>query len=124
MNRTYRKDRLGVEIRKIVSEMLLRELKDPRLSGLIGISGAEATRDGSYATIYVTVPGGEAGEAAKDEEKKAVLDAFHSAKGLLRNEIAARLQLKHTPDLIFKIDGSQEYGRHIEQLFNSLEANK
>jgi ribosome-binding factor A len=124
MNRSYRKDRLGEEVKKIVSELLLRDLKDPRFSGLVGISDAEATRDGSYATLYVTVPADAGGEAADAKKKKEILDAFHSAKGFLRKEIGARLQLRHTPDLIFKIDGSQEYGRHIDQLFSSLEANK
>jgi ribosome-binding factor A len=124
MNRSYRKDRLGEEIKKIVSELLLRELKDPRFPDLLGISGAEAARDGSCATLYITVPAGESREAASAKEKQDVLDAFYSAKGFLRREIGARLQLRHTPDLIFKIDASQEYGRHIERLFSSLEADK
>jgi ribosome-binding factor A len=55
MGRVYRKGRLGEEIRRIVSNMLLKEIKDPRLSGgIVTVSGVEVTEDGSYATIFIT----------------------------------------------------------------------
>jgi ribosome-binding factor A len=111
---------MAEEIRRIVSELLLRELKDPRLSGLVAVSDVDVTNDGSYATLYVTAPGRVVGEPAGEEEKKDILSAFGSAKGFLRKEIGTRLQLRHTPDLIFKIDTSQEYGRHMEEIFSSL----
>ena len=56
MGKGYRQGRLGEEIRRIISEMLLRELKDPRLSeNMVSVSDVEVTADGSYATCYVTV---------------------------------------------------------------------
>jgi ribosome-binding factor A len=120
MKKSYRTGRMAEEIRRIVSELLLRELKDPGLKGLAGISDVEVTGDGSYATIYIMVSCGPDRDAASDDEKQEVLAAFHRAKGLLRREIGARLQLKHTPDLIFKIDASQEYGRYIERIIADL----
>jgi ribosome-binding factor A len=120
MKKSYRTGRMAEEIRRIVSELLLRELKDPGLKGLAGISDVEVTGDGSCATLYVMVSCGPDRDAASDDEKQEVLAAFHRAKGLLRREIGARLQLKHTPDLIFKIDASQEYGRHIERILTNL----
>ena len=51
MGKGYRQGRLGEEIRKIVSEMLLRDIKDPRLqSAMVSLSGVEMTSYGSYAT--------------------------------------------------------------------------
>ena len=50
MGKGYRQGRLGEEIRKIVSELLLRELKDPGLSSMISVTAVEVTSDGSYAT--------------------------------------------------------------------------
>ncbi|MDR2354992.1 MAG: 30S ribosome-binding factor RbfA [Clostridiales Family XIII bacterium] len=120
MKRSYRKDRMAEEIRRIVSELFLRELKDPGLRRLAGISDVEVTGDGSYATLYVMVSCDPDRDAADEGEKREVLDAFHRAKGLLRREIGARLQLKHTPDLIFKIDASSEYGRRMDHIFESL----
>jgi ribosome-binding factor A len=120
MKKSYRKDRMAEEIRRIVSELYMRELKDPGLKGMAGISDVEVTGDGSCATLYILVSCGPDRDSADDVEKQEVLDAFHRAKGLLRREIGARLQIKHTPDLIFKIDASQEYGRRIDRIFDKL----
>jgi ribosome-binding factor A len=124
MKKSYRTDRMAEEIRRIVSELLLRELKDPGLKGMAGISDVEVTGDGSFATLYILVSCDPDKDSADDSEKKEILDAFHRAKGLLRREIGARLQLKHTPDLIFKIDESQEYGRHIDRIFEELSGGR
>jgi ribosome-binding factor A len=112
---------MAEEIRRIVSELFLRELKDPGFKGTAGISGAEVTGDGSYATLYILVSCDPDKDAADESEKRAVLDAFRRAKGLLRREIGARLQLRHTPELIFKIDASQEYGRRMDHIFEALQ---
>jgi ribosome-binding factor A len=120
MRKSYRKDRMAEEIRRIVSELFLRELKDPGLGRLAGISDVEVTGDGSYATLYIMVSCDPDKDAADESDKKEVLDAFRRAKGLLRREIGARLRLRHTPELIFKIDASREYGRSMDHIFEAL----
>lgn len=117
MGKNYRKDRLGEEIRKLIGEMLINGLKDPRLSGFVSISAVEVTADMSYATIYVTVldTGNEEQLAMK---KQAVLEGFFGAKGMIRRQIARDIRLKHTPELIFKIDESMEYGRHMSEIID------
>ena len=101
--------------------MLLREIKDPRLSGIVSISAVEVSGDYSYATIYITVLGEKSQEGATDERKEEVLDAFNSAKGLIRREIGRQIKLRHVPDLVFKIDTSLEYGRRISKVISDLE---
>lgn len=120
MRKSYRQGRLSEEIKKVISDLLLRELKDPRLSGFVSIAEVKAARDGSFASVYVTVLGDSVSENANEKEKKDVIDAFNSAKGLIRKEIGTQLKLRHTPDLAFKIDTSEEYGRHIDQLIDNL----
>lgn len=120
MGKGYRQGRLGEEIRKIISELLLRELKDPRLSGLVSVSAVEVTSDGSYATAYITLLGNRPGEEASDQEKQDALEAFKSAKGLIRREIGHQIKLRHVPELIFKLDTSMEYGRHIDKIIHDL----
>ncbi|MDO4396535.1 MAG: ribosome-binding factor A, partial [Clostridia bacterium] len=84
MGKGYRQGRLGEEIRKVISEMLLREVKDPRLSnGLISLSGVEVTSDGSYATCFVTYISTKKGEEAAAEEEE-ILEGLRSAKGLFK----------------------------------------
>lgn len=120
MGKGYRQGRLGEEIRKIISELLLREIKDPRLSGMVSISAVEVTSDGSYATVYVSVLGLSSSTEASDQEKEDVLAAFRSAKGLIKREIGRQIKLRHVPELLFKMDTSMEYGRHITKLIHDL----
>lgn len=121
MKKSYRQGRLSEEIKKIVSDLLLRELKDPRLSGFVSIAEVKAARDGSFATVYVTVLGNSPEGSASDKEKDDVIEAFTRAKGLIRKEIGSQLKLRHTPDLVFKIDTSEEYGRYIDKLIDDLD---
>ena len=123
MKKSYRQGRLSEEIKKIISDLLLRELKDPRLSGLVSISEVKAARDGSFATVFVTVLGSSAQNEADEKEKQDVIDAFTGAKGFIRREIGSQLKLRHTPDLVFKIDTTEEYGRHIDRLIDDLGVN-
>jgi ribosome-binding factor A len=124
MGKGYRSGRLGEEIRRIISDLLLREIKDPRLSGIVSVSAVEVTEDGSYATVYITKLGSKASEETSSEEKNDVLAAFKSAKGLIRREIGKQIKLRHVPDLMFKLDTSLEYGRHISKLIDELGIDK
>ena len=124
MGKGYRSGRLGEEIRRIVSDLLLREIKDPRPSGMVSVSAVEVTEDGSYATVYITVLGSRPSEETSDEKKNEVLAAFKSAKGLIRREIGKQVKLRHVPDLLFKFDTSLEYGRHISKLIDTLGIEK
>lgn len=125
----YRTGRLGEEIRRILSNMLLTEIKDPRLQGkIISVTGVDVTSDGSYATCYVTVMGSSKEQAVHEEgtpeaaeEKQNVLDGLKSAAGLIRKEVGRQVKVRHTPELIFKIDSSMEYGRHINKVIDSLD---
>ena len=121
MGKGHRQGRLGEEIRKIVSNLLLRELKDPRLSAMISITAVEVTSDGSYATIFLSVLGLNPASENAQEQQQDALDALASAKGFIRKEIGRQIKLRHVPDLIFKIDTSMEYGRHISKIISELD---
>jgi len=121
MGKGHRQGRLGEEIRKIVSNLLLRELKDPRLSAMISITAVEVTSDGSYATIFLSALGLNPNAENAQEQQQDALDALASAKGFIRKEIGRQIKLRHVPDLIFKIDTSMEYGRHIDKLISELD---
>ncbi|MBR5741095.1 MAG: 30S ribosome-binding factor RbfA [Firmicutes bacterium] len=116
----YRNGRLAEEIRKIVSEMLIHELKDPRIGGMVSVSAVDVTRDLSYATIYLSVLGANITDEASPERKEEVLAAFESAKGLIRHTISQEIQLRRAPELIFKIDETMEYARHMDAVLDSL----
>ena len=120
MSKGYRQDRIGEEIRRIISELLLKGLKDPRLDGMISITAVDVTSDYSYATIYFTV----LGTSSDEEAMKEIAEGFKSSQGYIRNQIGRQLKLRHTPELIFKPDTSEEYGRHIDDIIESLNKSR
>ena len=119
MGKGYRTGRLGEEIRRIISDLLLKGIKDPRLAGrMISITGVDVTSDGSYATCYITVFAASGSDSELNDE---VLEGLGSAAGLFRSEIGKKLKIRHAPELIFQIDGSMEYGRHIDEVLSTLD---
>ena len=107
----YRRGRINDEMQKELSA-LLREIKDPRVSGaMVSITAAQVTPDMKYATVYFSVLGGD------PKETKKGLD---SAKGFIRREIAARLNLRNTPEFNFVFDDSIRYGAHISKLIEDI----
>ena len=123
MGRGHRQERLGGEIQKIISTLLIRELKDPRLqNAMVSVTAVDVTNDGSYATVYMTVLGYGAQDAEKKKKQEQdALDAMQKAKGVIKKEIGKQVKLRHIPELIFKIDTSLEYGRHIEEIIANLD---
>ncbi len=123
MGKNYRQGRLGEEIKKIISSMLLRELKDPRLSGMVSITAVEVTSDGGMAKVFFTVLATDTDEKDRAEKKEEVLAALRSSKGRIRKEIGEQIRLRHVPDIVFMIDSSMEYGRHMEELIDKVVKN-
>ena len=119
MAKNYRQGRLSEEIKKTISELLVNGIKEPRLKNrIITVSGVDVTNDNSYAYIYVVpfVLDGEDREKVYEE----VLDGFNRANGIFRNKISKDYRLHHSPELIFKIDKSEDYGRHIDELLEGI----
>ena len=107
-NRTRR---IAEEIRKIVSTMLINGIKDPRINSLVSITDVEVTSDLSYAYIYVSILGG-------DEE--STLDGLKSACGYIRREVGKNIKIRHTPEIIFKIDDSLLKGMYMDELIKKV----
>lgn len=120
MGKGYRQGRIGGEIQKILSSMLLNGLKDPRLSSMISVTNVDVTKDGSYATCFITILDVLGSDELKEERENEVLEGLESAKGLIKREIGSQMKLHHVPELIFKIDRSMEYGNKIDSIIDSL----
>jgi ribosome-binding factor A len=103
---------VGEEIQQIVSYLLQRELKDPRI-GFATITQVEVTQDLKYARVFVSVMG-------SDEERKATMAALQSAKGYVRHEVATRMTTRTVPEIQFKLDRGLEYSDQINRLLNEL----
>ena len=106
-----RTDRIAEEIRKVISEMIQNELKDPRVKGLIRVTKINLTKDLKFCKIYISVLGA---------DKEEVLAGIKSGAGYMRKELGQRVQIRILPELQFVIDNSMEYGAHIDQVIKGL----
>ena len=105
-------DRISEEVKRELS-LIIHEMKDPRLSGMVSVIGVRVTKDLKFAKAFISVLGSE-------QEKKNVLDALKSAAGFIRKEIGHRINLRGTPEFSFVIDDSIEYGAHINEVLKNL----
>src|SRR5579875_634371 len=93
-----RKVRLGETLRAELSEVIRRELRDPRLTaGLLSVTDVEVSPDLKYATVYVSVLGDQ-------KVRRDTLNALHGAAGVLRAELGRRKAFKSVPELHFRYD--------------------
>ena len=91
----YRGGRINEEVKKVVSSLIQNEIKDPRLTAMISVTGVEVTRDLSYAKVFVSI------FANSEEEKESNLKALKSASGFIRREVGRKVKLRVTPQIIF-----------------------
>ena len=110
-------ERISEEVRREVSNIILNELKDPRVSKMISVTNASVTKDMRYAKIFVSI-------MADDEEKKSVFEGLKNSAGFIRKEIGNRINLRYTPEVIFEIDNSIEYGMKISSLLKQISSEK
>lgn len=108
-----RQKRTAEQIRTTLSQLLLLEMKDPRLQG-VTITRVTIDRELQYADIYVHA-------LAEDEREPEVMNALQKASGYLRRELGKTLRLRHIPNLHFHWDPSLAHADHINQLLDDLE---
>ncbi len=110
----YRVGRVRQEILREVNDILLKEIKDPRVEG-ITITDVDLTGDLQQATIFYSTLSDLAGQRQKTQ---AGLEAI---TGKVRGELGKRLSLYKTPEIRFERDPSIDYGNHIDQLLKQVE---
>lgn len=104
--------RVADRIHEELAEIVLREISDPRLTG-ITVTSVEVDRELAYATIYVT-------SFITDTDQSDVLEGLESAKGFIRRLLARQIQLRSFPQLRFRWDDSQIQAERIDQLLNQI----
>ncbi len=113
---TTRTERIKELLKREISDILSRELKDPRL-GFVTITDAEVSKDLRHAKIYVSVYGDE----KQKEENLAVLQG---AAGYIRGEFGRRASLKVIPEISFELDTSVEHGARIFELLEQAKPHE
>jgi ribosome-binding factor A len=107
-----RADRVGDVIKREISEMLIRGIKDPRI-GLVTITKVTISDDLRAAKVHFSVMGG---EADRERTRRGLI----SATGFIKREVGKRLHLRYVPEITFEFDPSIEYADRINRLIREL----
>jgi ribosome-binding factor A len=108
-----RPDRVSEAIREAVAMFLTEGVKDPRVKGLVTVTGVDVTRDLRHARVHVSIMGTE-------EEKKETMEGLQSVAGHLRAKLGRTLRLRVTPELDFRYDASIAHAARIDSLLEQI----
>ncbi len=110
---SHRIPRVNSLIRRELSDLLQRQVKDPRLGGFITVTRVSTSPDLRHAKVFISI-------MSNEEEKGKALEALANASGFFRKELGMRLRLRRSPELSFHHDDSIKQGAHILELINQV----
>lgn len=113
---TNRVDRVSEEYKRALSNIIDRELKNHNITGLISVTKVKLSPDLKVARVYISIIG--------SKSKKNTFESIKKAKGFIRSRLAEKINLRYTPELIFELDDSMEYGDRIENILKEIMPQK
>ena len=108
--------RIEEEYRKELSQIIGYELKNPNVTGLISVTKVKVSNDLKYARVYVSI--------LNAKNLKDTLAGLKKSSGFIRSELAKRVNLRNTPELVFELDDSLEYGAKIDTILKEIMPKK
>ena len=108
--------RIDEEYRKEISHIIGYELKNPNATGLISVTKVKVTNDLKFAKVYVSI--------LNSKNIKETLKTLKKWSGFIRSKLASRVNLRNTPELIFELDDSLEYGARIDSILKEIMPKK
>jgi ribosome-binding factor A len=111
-----RSEKVAELIQKEISQMLVKDLKDPRI-GFVTITKVGVSEDCRSAKVYFSMMG-------TPSERERSLEGLNSAKGYVRKELGHRIRLRYTPQISFIFDPSIEYAIHIGEIIHHIQQER
>ena len=108
-----RTERIAGEMRRVLSDIIRKDLKDPRIPTVTSITNIKLAKDLKYAKIYISIYGTE-------EEKNAAHDALRGSSGFIRKLLGQKMIIRALPELTFVLDESIEYGSYMTKKIEEL----
>ena len=108
-----RPDRVRKTMMKEIGDILLKDIRDTRIKGIVSVTDIELASDYSYAKVFISILG-------NDEEKNLALEALKEKEPHVRYEIGKRIRLRLTPKIDFRLDDSLERGSRISALIDKI----
>ena len=111
-----RLNRINEKLKKELSQVLNYELKNPNVTGMLSVTRVKITPDFKYAKVYVSI--------LNSKNIKKTMEGLKESSGFLRSKLAKTINLRITPELVFELDDSLEYGARIDSILKDLNINK
>ena len=111
-----RQGRIDEEFKKELSQLISFELKEPTVTGMVSVTRVKVTPDLKYAKVSVSI--------LNSKDVQETISGLKKSSGFLRSELAKRINLRNTPELVFELDDSLEYGARIDKILNDLKKDK
>lgn len=111
-----RAKRVADRIHEELADIIIREISDPRLTG-ITVTSVDVDRELAYATIYVAT-------FLAETSQEEVLQGLESAKGFIRRRLAQQIQVRSFPQLRFRWDNSQVQAERIDELLKQIKKDR
>lgn len=107
-----RHERLEQDTKIALSDIIMNEVKEPSVTGIISVTDVKITPDQKYAKVYISVYG--------KGSKNKVINALNKAKGFIKMELGKRVRMRNMPDITFELDDSMEYGEHMDKVIKEV----
>lgn len=104
--------RVNEEVKKALSNIITYELNNPDVTGIVTVTKVKVTPDLKYAKVYVSL--------LNSKNKEKTLKGLKSSAGYMRTQIAQKINLRTTPELVFEYDSSIEYGEKIDKILKNI----
>jgi ribosome-binding factor A len=111
-----RLNRINEELKKELSTVLNYELKNPNVTGMLSVTKVKITPDFKYAKVYVSL--------LNSKNINKTMEGLKESSGFIRSRLAKTVNLRITPELVFEIDDSLEYGARIDSILKDLNISK
>ena len=108
--------RIDEEYKKEISQIISYQLKNPNVTGWISVTKVKVTNDLKYAKVYVSI--------LNSKNLKETMEGLKKSSGFIRSELARKINLRNTPEILFELDDSLEYGAKIDSILKEIMPKK
>ena len=109
---SHKLDRVNEELKREISNIINYKLKNSKVTGMISVTKTKVTPDLRYARVWIS--------AINCKNKKDTLAGLKQSSGYIRSELAKKINLRITPELVFEFDETMEYGERIDNILNNI----
>jgi len=109
---TNRIDRVNEELKREISNIINYEVTNSNVTGMISVTKVKISPDLHYARVYVSI--------LNSKNVKQTLAGLKASSGFIRSKVAERINMRVTPELVFELDDSLEYGQKIDTILNEI----